>query len=68
MLPNPFDQFVDTRSQGRRHCEIPLTSEGAIITIYHNPADPTVIERPIVITKNGVRLCRPPESVRKILP
>jgi arsenate reductase len=30
--------------------------------------NPILIERPIVVTKNGVRLCRPPESVREILP
>lgn len=30
-------------------------------------ADPILIERPIVETENGVRLCRPPERVREIL-
>ncbi len=29
---------------------------------------PILIERPIVVTPLGVRLCRPPETVREILP
>lgn len=30
-------------------------------------AHPVLIERPIVVTPKGVRLCRPPESVQEIL-
>jgi arsenate reductase len=30
-------------------------------------AHPILIERPIVVTKKGVRLCRPPERVAEIL-
>ena len=30
-------------------------------------ADPKLIERPLVETDKGVRLCRPPERVRQIL-
>ena len=30
-------------------------------------ADPILIERPLVETPRGVRLCRPPERVREIL-
>jgi arsenate reductase (glutaredoxin) len=30
-------------------------------------ADPTLIERPLVETEKGVRLCRPKEKVREIL-
>lgn len=30
-------------------------------------ADPILIERPLVATDKGVRLCRPPEKVREIL-
>ena len=30
-------------------------------------ADPILIERPLVETTKGVRLCRPPERVREIL-
>lgn len=31
-------------------------------------AHPILIERPIVVTKHGVRLCRPSETVLEILP
>jgi arsenate reductase len=30
--------------------------------------DPILIERPIVETAKGVRLCRPPETMQEILP
>lgn len=30
-------------------------------------ADPSLIERPLVETANGVRLCRPPEKLEEIL-
>jgi len=30
-------------------------------------ADPKLIERPLVETDKGVRLCRPPEKVREVL-
>jgi len=31
-------------------------------------ANPILINRPIVVTPKGVRLCRPPETVLDILP
>ena len=31
-------------------------------------AQPILIERPIVVTDAGVRLCRPPERLQEILP
>jgi arsenate reductase len=31
-------------------------------------AHPILINRPIVVTARGVKLCRPPESVRELLP
>jgi len=31
-------------------------------------AHPILINRPVVVTERGVRLCRPPETVREILP
>ena len=31
-------------------------------------AHPILINRPVVVTERGARLCRPPESVREILP
>ena len=30
-------------------------------------AHPVLIERPIVVTPKGVRLCRPPEAVQEVL-
>lgn len=30
-------------------------------------ADPALLERPLVETERGVRLCRPPERVRELL-
>ena len=30
-------------------------------------ADPRLIERPLVETEKGVRLCRPPERIEEIL-
>ena len=40
-------------------------SEDAILAAM--AADPILIERPLVETDKGVRLCRPPERVREIL-
>ena len=31
------------------------------------PADPSLIERPLVETEKGVRLCRPKETVEEII-
>jgi arsenate reductase len=36
--------------------------------IEHMIAHPILINRPIVVTDKGVRLCRPPEKVLEILP
>jgi arsenate reductase len=36
--------------------------------IDHMLAHPILINRPIVVTPRGVKLCRPSESVREILP
>jgi arsenate reductase len=30
-------------------------------------AHPILMERPVVVTNKGVRLCRPPEKVRELL-
>lgn len=40
-------------------------SEDAILAAM--AADPILVERPLVETDKGVRLCRPPERVREIL-
>ena|SRR5579862_1646353 len=36
--------------------------------IEHMVAHPELINRPIVVTPRGVRLCRPPERVLELLP
>ncbi len=36
--------------------------------IGHLLAHPILINRPVVVTARGVRLCRPPERVHEILP
>ena len=43
----------------------PHTSDDAILDAMH--ANPILIERPLVQTEKGVRLCRPQEKVREIL-
>jgi arsenate reductase-like glutaredoxin family protein len=49
-----------------------MTGQSVPVTIYHNPAcgtsrntlaHPILINRPIVVTRWGVRLCRPSEVV-----
>jgi arsenate reductase len=44
----------------------PELSEDALVDAMLR--HPVLIERPIVVTPLGVRLCRPPERVREILP
>jgi arsenate reductase len=43
----------------------PKWSEAELIALM--VANPVLINRPIVVTPKGVRLCRPPELVREIL-
>jgi arsenate reductase (glutaredoxin) len=40
-------------------------TDTALIAAMH--AHPILIERPVVLSPKGVRLCRPPERVREIL-
>jgi arsenate reductase len=40
-------------------------TDAALIAAMH--AHPILIERPVVRTRKGARLCRPPERVREIL-
>lgn len=44
-----------------------LTEAGDAVVIAAMAEDPKLIERPLVETDKGVRLCRPPEKVREIL-
>lgn len=43
----------------------PAVSDDAILDAIDR--HPVLIERPIVVTAKGVRLCRPPEKLREIL-
>jgi len=43
----------------------PSLSDDAIIAAMH--AHPILIKRPIVVTRKGTRLCRPPERLDEIL-
>jgi arsenate reductase len=49
-----------------------MTDSPISITIYHNPACGTsrnvLINRPIVVTPWGAKLCRPSETLLDILP
>ena len=44
----------------------PTLSDAALLDAIM--AHPVLIERPIVVTDAGVRLCRPPERLQEILP
>ena len=44
-----------------------LADAGQDDTLAAMARDPLLIERPLVETTKGVRLCRPPEKVREIL-
>jgi arsenate reductase len=44
-----------------------LADVGQDGTLAAMARDPILIERPLVETERGVRLCRPPEKVREIL-
>ena len=43
----------------------PTLSDAQLVAAMH--AHPILIERPVVRTRKGTRLCRPPERVRDIL-
>ena len=44
-----------------------LTGADDATVIAAMAADPKLIERPLVETEKGVRLCRPPKKIREIL-
>ncbi len=55
------------RPQGTDAKERGLTEADDATVIAAMAADPKLIERPIVETEKGVRLCRPPEKIQEIL-
>jgi len=54
-----------TPREGLRSHAPPLADDAILAAMA---ADPTLIERPLVETELGVRLCRPPKRVIEILP
>ncbi|MBS0380415.1 MAG: arsenate reductase (glutaredoxin) [Proteobacteria bacterium] len=58
------------REKEKLAAELGLTDSevGEEELIGHLLAHPILINRPVVVTARGVRLCRPPERVREILP
>ena len=54
-----------TPREGLRVDAPPLADDGILAAMA---AEPALIERPLVETELGVRLCRPPERVAEILP
>jgi len=55
------------RTSGTDAEERGLTRAGADTVLDAMVAEPRLIERPLVETEKGVRLCRPPERVEEIL-
>jgi arsenate reductase len=55
------------RLQGTDAGERGLTAADDATVLAAMAAEPKLIERPLVETEKGVRLCRPPEKLREIL-
>ena len=55
------------RTTGTDAKERGLTEAGDDTVLDAMAADPKLIERPLVETEKGVRLCRPPERIEEIL-
>ncbi len=67
ILTTLFERAGVTPRQGLRKdapAAARVSDEAAIMAMA---ADPAMIERPLVETDKGVRLCRPPERVHEIL-
>lgn len=55
------------RTSGTDAEERGLTDAGDATVLAAMAAEPKLIERPLVETEKGVRLCRPPEKIQEIL-
>ena len=55
------------RTRGTDAAERGLTEASDQVVLQAMAAEPILIERPLVETDKGVRLCRPQEKVREIL-
>lgn len=70
MLADLYARAGMTPRQGLRAGEVaakPLKSASDDAILDAMAADPILIERPLVVTEKGVRLGRPPETIREIL-
>jgi arsenate reductase (glutaredoxin) len=58
------------RTRGTPYAELGLSDPGLTddALVDAMPAQPLLIERPIVVSPLGIRLCRPAETVLEILP
>lgn len=59
-------QAVRTKEALYREFDLDAADEDALLNAM--VAHPVLIERPLVVTPKGVRLCRPPEQVLDLLP
>lgn len=59
-------ETVRTKEAIYRELNLDAADEDALLDAM--VAHPVLIERPLVVTANGVRLCRPPERVLDLLP
>lgn len=57
---------LSPRDALRPEAKMPADADDAAV-LDAMAADPAMIERPLVETERGVRLCRPPERVRELL-
>lgn len=59
-------QAIRTKEALYRDLKLDAADDAALLDAM--AAQPVLIERPLVVTPNGVRLCRPPERVLDLLP
>jgi len=59
-------QAIRTKEALYRELRLDAADDDALLDAM--AAHPVLIERPLVVTPNGVRLCRPPERVVDLLP
>jgi arsenate reductase len=57
-----------TRTKEPIHADLGLSMANDVALLKAIAAHPILLNRPIVVTEKGARLCRPPELVHEILP
>lgn len=55
------------RTKEKTYAELELSDADDATLLKAMAANPILLNRPIVVTGKGVKLCRPPESVRELL-